>query len=118
MVDDRPLAVGTVSFTPDESKGTKSEFTGFSMVQDGAYKLQTGTANQIKDGVPAGFYKVTIQTKAAMGQQAAPKEGALFVETKEIAIDSKYSDPKRTPIEIEVKEGAAEGSYDISIKTK
>jgi hypothetical protein len=117
-IDDQPLAAGTISFTPDEAKGNKSGFGGFSMIKDGSYTITTGTANQIKNGALAGWYKVTVQTSAPMGQETAPKAGALFQETKSVAIDPKYMDVKQTPLEVEVKEGAPEGHYDFKIKSK
>jgi hypothetical protein len=117
-VDDQPLAAGTVNFVPDEGKQNKSQITGFGMIKDGDYSLSCGTAELTKPGVPPGWYKVVIQTNVPVGMaQTTTRPGSTTPEmVPAAAIAAKFTDAKRTTLEIEVKEGG--GPYDLKATSK
>jgi hypothetical protein len=91
-----------VSFAPDIDKNNTASVnpTG-AVAADGTYKVSTDG----KPGAPVGWYKVTVRTQTP-GMNAT---------TKPTHIDPKFSDPKRTPLSVEVVETPGPGAYDLKV---
>jgi len=93
------LAGGQVTFVPDESKGNKTKTSPTGQIgSDGTYSLKTDG----RDGAPAGWYKVTVNTDIP----GSPPSG--------VKIDPIYSDPARTLLNIEVVADSS-AKYDVKI---
>jgi hypothetical protein len=104
---DQPVTAGLVSFIPDDSKGNKSSAGATGQIEsDGTYSLNTNG----KSGAPAGWYKVTVTPgMPAMGSDMTMDPKAI----PKLGINSKYSSPKTTDLNVEVKESG--GSYDLKL---
>jgi hypothetical protein len=110
-LDDEPLTLGSISFRPDPSRGnkTKQHPTGTIDFQ-GNYKLYTVN----KRGAPPGWYKVLIFAYQP-AEDAKPTKGAMPPVTKAL-IPEKYSDPRKTDVNVEVVKGDHPGPYDIKLR--
>jgi hypothetical protein len=105
-VDSVPLANASVSFRPDTAKGNKfAQFipAGFTD-QTGRYELST-TARK---GAPSGWYKVVVTAPTA-------PPGGEFPKVAPPPFNMKFSDPDKTDLSIEVKDGLASGNYDLKL---
>jgi len=114
-LDGTNLKAGAVTFVPDAEKGnkTKSSPTG-QIGPDGTYTVSTAG----RSGAPAGWYKVTVQTKTAGMGGTTPVTGAteapaLVAPTAEI--DAKYSDPSKTDLRVEVVASPQANAYDLKV---
>jgi hypothetical protein len=107
----RPVTGGTVTFTPDSSKGNQSKETAYGRVTaEGTFSLVTGG----RDGAPLGWYKVSVTaTPPPPGESAAPE---VKPAGKMPNIPAKFHKPDTSGISIEVKESAPPGTYDIELK--
>ena len=78
-----------MTFSPDTAKGNTARINCTGPVRAGRYELRTSGVERSDSGpgVPPGWYKVSLFTKAP-GQ--AP-----------INVDAKYTRPETTPIEVE-----------------
>jgi hypothetical protein len=104
--DGKPFTVGTIAFMPDRQKGNTSPHTpGSEIGPDGSYSLITAT----KPGAPPGWYKVVIVAT----EPPNPKDP--FANRRSF-IDTRYGTAEKTPLEIEVVEAPAAGSYDLTLK--
>jgi hypothetical protein len=103
-LDNKPVHGGGVSFIPDASKGNTARVSCVGRINaQGRYELTT-TAVKGSDsgkGAPLGWYKVTLLTTLP----GAP----------EIKVHSKYLDPDKTPLSIEVVADPAPGAYDLKL---
>jgi hypothetical protein len=116
-----PLAQGTVTFLPDESKGNTSKFSPTGMIQsDGTYKLMTSNTA----GAPAGWYKVGVSASGMSGMGGEPptvpdpnkKTDPMKALAKEGAqIPQRFQNPATSGISIEVKDGAGADAYNITL---
>jgi len=105
----KALPAGTITFTPDASKGNSSKESAIGMLkEDGSYSLVTNG----RDGAPLGWYKVSVNP-LAMPTEMPPAGKPL---PKPPAIDPKYQKGDSSGISIEVKEQAPPGAYDIDLK--
>jgi hypothetical protein len=105
--DDKPLTRGSVAFFPDTAKGNTSEaIPGAEIGANGDYKLFTGG----KPGAPAGWYKVTVVSANEVDSDK-PEAAKSFVAPR-------FSDPKETPLVVEVKASAPAGHYDLKASAK
>jgi len=96
--DGAALNGGTVSFTPNDSKGNKTkQAPGSKIGSDGTYSLVSGN----KSGAPLGWYKVTIVTDA-------PGETPSTVK-----VNPKYKSATSTDLEVEVVANPEPGKYDL-----
>jgi len=94
---DQPLPGGTVAFHPEKGKAVIA-----ALVADGSYSAK----------VPAGEYRVTIETESlkdkgkepAKGEEK-PKGGDKKEAPKYVKIPEKYGDPTKTPLRVTVTEG-------------
>jgi hypothetical protein len=93
-----PLPGGTITFHPDKGGAVIAP-----LHVDGTYTFKE---------LPAGKYKVTIETETAKPDakdaKDAKKDGAKYV-----PIPRQYADPKRTPLVVEVTKGVL--NYDIQL---
>jgi hypothetical protein len=106
----KPLTTGTVTFTPDMSKGNQSKENAVGMVkEDGTYSLTTNG----RDGAPLGWYKVTVNVMAPPAAEVPPPGTPL---PKAPKFDKKYEKTETSGLSIEVKENAPQGAYDIDLK--
>ena len=125
-IDGRPLESGNVTFIPTKDNKTKAGVSG--IVKGGEYTLVSGTSTANRSGAPPGWYKVTISTTPS--GMTAPPAGAGKVEPgkgdklnqpglenqgKAAPIAEKYTDPTKTPLEVEVKSG---GNFDLEAKSR
>lgn len=103
------LNTGTVTLSPDKSKGNTSDKTPIGAIgEDGTYTLATGG----KPGAPAGWYKVTVVAEAP---RAKGKSDASEYAVPVYLVADDYMDPDRTPLAVEVKPGAPEGHYNLEL---
>jgi hypothetical protein len=101
----QPLATGTIAFVANKQKGNLTPHVPGSEIDDeGNYKLITATMV----GAPPGWYKVVIVST----EPPNPKDP--FASRKSF-IDTRYGTAEKTPLEIEVVEGAPAGAYDFSL---
>lgn len=105
-VDGAPLPKAGVAFHPDTAKGNTAKYLPAGTADDkGRYELVTAT----KQGAPPGWYKVVVSAPVpARTGGEAPKVGPP-------PFNAKYADPATTDLNIEVKDGAASGSYDVKV---
>jgi hypothetical protein len=103
------VPMGRVLFHPDKEKGnTFGKIPSGEIGGDGSYTLTTPIVGAIKDGAPAGWYKVTIEQVG----MSDPNQAKI----KMPRLDNKFSTPKDTPLQVEVKAGAPAGAYDLKLK--
>lgn len=105
-----PLSSGTITFWPDAAKGNTANKAPSGIIEaDGSYKLRMGTSEGIKDGAPPGWYKVTISkgNPVASTNKKQPVRGPVF--------DPSLESHQKTTLQMEVKEGAAPGAYDLKL---
>jgi hypothetical protein len=106
-VDDRPLRQGIVTFYPDVEKGNTSKFAPKGIIQeDGSYVLKT----MGKEGAPVGWYRVTITTGVPPSGAAPSGPSAVPVR-----INSRYNDPTKTPLVVEVSNTAQPDTYNFKV---
>ncbi len=100
MLGGQPLKSGSVSFRDDSGL---VQPTG--PIEDGKYELILDR----RLGAPAGRYKVVVFATESRQQSAG--HGGL----PRLIINKKFTDPKTTPLEAEVMEGAPPGAYDFEV---
>jgi hypothetical protein len=105
-LDGQPLNVGTLVFTPDETKGNTSNIVCLSRIKDGHYDLETNgvTRSDSGKGVPLGWYKVYFRIL----QESTKKHPVAPVN-----VNPKFMDPQKTPLSVEVKDNPEPGAYDF-----
>ena len=104
-VDGKALGTGSVTFHPDAAKGnTAPHLASGEIDAQGNYKLMTDG----KEGVPAGWYKVTVTAQ----EPADPKNP--YALPKPI-VNPKFRDVKTTNLSAEVVATPAAGAYDFSV---
>jgi hypothetical protein len=104
MLGNKPLTGGAVSFNPDPAKGNNARVMCIGRINaQGRYELTTSGVNgsDTGKGAPLGWYKVTLITTLP-GEQPIP-------------VHSKYTDPERTPLSIEVVAEPSQGAYDLTV---
>jgi hypothetical protein len=107
-VDGKALVLGSVGFNPDSSKGNQFKKTLSTQIQpDGTYKLMTSTEKGMKEGAPAGWYKVTVAPEPGHTPEQANLKAEPF--------HKKFENLKLTTLLIEVKEGAPADAYDLKL---
>jgi hypothetical protein len=119
LVDGEPLtaADATVVFRPDASRGNTStlDFTGRAD-ESGEYTLYYGNG---KRGAAPGWYKVAVVATEPLALRTGPdKQGRRPVAgppVRKSLIDTKYTLPTTSGIEIEVVEEPAPGAYDLRL---
>jgi len=108
-----PLHTGIITFIPDASRGNMSPHQPSANVgKDGTYALFTVG----KTAAPLAWYKIVVQayeTDADLRKRAkSPGEEGLYAKS---IVNAKYESPKKTPLSVEVVEGAADGAYDLKL---
>jgi hypothetical protein len=104
----KPVTVGSVTFTPDASKGNNLKDSPFGVIgPDGTYTLKTGD----RDGAPVGWYKVSINPMVPPGEGEAPAKAL-----PKATVPAKYMKTDTSGISIEVTETPKPGAYDIDLK--
>jgi hypothetical protein len=105
----KPVSEGSISFRPDTAKENKSLHhpTG-SIDAQGRYRLYI----REREGAPAGWYKVIV----FVNEPIADERGRVHPGMPKSLIDSRYNRPNDTPLAVEVKLGAAPGSYDFDVE--
>jgi hypothetical protein len=122
-IDDRALEGGAVNYVPDEAKGNKG-LGASAMIKGGTYTLQTSSrTGNLKQGALPGWYKVTISTMSPMGMPAdkpgeVKKDAPAGTGATAVPIAAAYTTPDKTPLSVEVKEGAPDSTYDLKAKSK
>jgi hypothetical protein len=94
----KPLAGGTIVFTPDPERGGSGPMAFAEIKADGGFTLHTGT----EFGAVAGWHRVTVAAApppATVPGAPAPRGGT--------PLPAKYSDPERSGLHQEVKAGLA-----------
>jgi hypothetical protein len=107
-LDGQPINVGHLVFTPDPVKGNNHRISCTSRIKEGHYDLETNgiTPSDSGDGVPLGWYKVTFR----LLEQSTKKHP--FVPPN---VNDKFMSVDKTPLEVEVKDNPAPGSYDFKM---
>jgi hypothetical protein len=104
-LDSKPFTQGEVSFHPDGIKLPNGILIGGKIDANGQYTIRTAG----KEGAPAGDYKVTIlylpKDPPATGKKTLPS----------VPFNSKFADPKKTPLKIKVSETPSPGAYDLKL---
>jgi hypothetical protein len=101
-IDNRPLENGSVLFIPDKEKDNTTTSEPRGVVKDGKYELFTTG----KPGAPVGWYKVVVSAGVAV------EADNTKVQTPSARLASKYNDPERTDLRVEVK---PDGSFDLKL---
>jgi hypothetical protein len=101
----QPLSTGTIAFVANTQKRNLTPHVPGSEIDgEGNYKLITAT----KVGAPPGWYKVVIVST----EPPNPKDPFA---SRKTFIDTRYGTAEKTPLEIEVIEGAPPGAYDFPV---
>jgi len=94
---ERPLACGTIVFTPDASRGHAGPIASSEIKSDGSYSLKTDG----KSGAAPGWYRVTV---LAVEMPAQPDAGDRFAVPHSL-LPEKYRDPELAELAREVTAG-------------
>ena len=110
LLDGKPLTKvgqGGVSFYADAAKGNSTQHIPTGVIDaQGKYSLETGG----QKGAPRGAYNIVVNAF-----QNTPDEGPV---TPRPMLSSKYYDPAKTDLKIEVVADAAPGQYDLKVTKK
>jgi len=103
LIDGRPAAEGVVTYR----KASSNDFEASGIIQpDGTYKLMQNN----RDGATVGEYRVVVfvrQTpKDSKGEMAA---------LPSIVVNKRFTDPKTTPLKVEVTKEAPAGHYNLAV---
>jgi hypothetical protein len=90
----RPLAGGTIVFTPDAERGGRGPLACGEIGADGRYTLHTGD----KPGAVPGWHRITVAPVTSPAQTAAPPA---------LDLPRRYSDPEQSGLLREIKGGVA-----------
>jgi hypothetical protein len=101
VVEDKPLAKGTVVFWPDAEKGNTFSGHATGAVENGKYQLNTTGSK----GVPAGWYKVTVNS-SEVGDSAKP-------DAIKNPVPPRFREAAKTPLRIEVVASPKPGDYNL-----
>ncbi len=102
--DDGPLAVGSVTFHPDASKGnTSTEMPSVEVDASGNYTLEAS----------AGAYKVTV-----FAEKPRAEEGEDAYAEPEYLVSQKFNAVDSTPLAVDVTAGASPGAYDLKVSSQ
>lgn len=105
-LDGNPLPRGTVTFIPDESKGTKGPTAVGQIGSDGRFTLQTAQ----QSGAVVGHHKVRIRARQeAKTPQEEGKEPSL--------IPTKYENENTSGLSFEVKAGE-KNDFNIELRSR
>lgn len=104
-LDGQPFDGGVLHFYPDPAKGNNYRVDALSPVRGGKFNLLTTAVRDTDSGpgAPLGWYKVYLDTTVP----GAPAK-----------IHPRFTDPQKTPVEVEVTGSPAAGAYDIKFTTK
>jgi len=106
-VGKKVLPTGQVTYYPDAAKGNTANKVSSGLIDaDGTYKISTGTSGGVKEGVPAGWYKVTVGKAAVSGDMSKVKVPEF---------NEDFASEKTTTLRVEVKAGAPAGAYDLKL---
>ena len=108
QADGKALTRGSVAFHPDAKKGNDSKkIPGGDIGADGSYKLYTDA----QPGAPPGWYKVTVVSQGEVDNTKPDKAGKSPVERR-------FSDPKDTPLSVEVTASPKAGAYELKVSAR
>lgn len=111
-LDGRPLEAGSVTFTPDASKGNSGQEIAVGVIDNGKYELTTGR----RRGAPPGAYKVSVVSTNFSGKDPPPKGATAAAPKSNIPLH--YGDAGASPLRKEVVENPAEGAYNLELSGK
>lgn len=104
-----PMASGQVFLWPEDAD---SKARPVATVVNGAYKVTTDG----NPGAPLGKYKVTASISGPAGGETDPSKIEPGKVPLPPALPVRFGSVKDTPLQIEVRENAPAGSYDLNIK--
>jgi len=104
-LDGQPLATGSVTLRPDAAEGNWEQPTG-SIEADGKYTIYT----QRRPGAPPGKYRVVVFATAP----TKDAKGAAHPGLPTSIVPEIFSDPARTPLEIEV-DPVKKAAFDLEL---
>jgi hypothetical protein len=109
-LDGKPLAQGSLLFSPDPGKGNALRVGCVGVVSGGKFNLVTTGMNSVDSGTgaPIGWFKVTY---------ANPNEGTDQADPT-IKVAAKYHQESSTPISVELTDPPPPGGYKIELKSK
>jgi len=102
-IDAQPLAKGSLRFVPDTAKGNKLTVEPAGTIENGNYTIFTNG----KPGAPVGAYKVAVVATVELDSTNPTPPPPAF--------DPKFGDPQKSPLSVDVAEGAAAGKYDFQL---
>ena len=103
----RPLAGGTIVFTPDAERGGRGPLACGEIDADGRYTLHTGD----QPGVVSGWHRITVAPVTPPAQTtpftlpSPPEGGEGRVRGAAIDLPRRYSDPEQSGLLREIKAG-------------
>ena len=112
LLDNQPLAAGSVVFHPDETKGNTNLHLPAGEIKDGKYELWT---NRQRGALP-GAYKVVVIADNFSGPDA-PQKGATAEMPKSL-LAARFGDKRTTPLAVQVATQPATGAYDLKVSAK
>jgi len=105
----KPVSEGSISFRPDANLANASLHHPTGRIEpDGSYRLYI----REREGAPAGWYKVIV----FVNEPIVDEQGRAHPGMPKSLIDRRYNRPGDTPLAVEVKPEAPQGSYDFDLK--
>ena len=105
LLNDTPLATGSLVFEPDAGKGNQSPFQpAAEITSDGSYRLYT----KEREGAPPGWYKVGVVAEgpASATDPYAPRTSLVA---------KKFTDPETSGLSVEVVPNSPANAYDLKL---
>jgi hypothetical protein len=105
-VDGQPVPTGNLCLKPDAAKGNATKYEPVAFINaDGSYRVTTGG----KDGAPAGWYKVAVESSEPITEQVATGK------VPKSFINAKYNSEVTSGLTVEVKADSPAGAYDFRL---
>ena len=97
----QPATRGTVTFMPEESKGTSGKAAVGEIGPDGTYTLRTFDPG---DGAIVGHHRVLVSGRGLEDAENQPPDAKIPL---------RYSNPQKSDLKAEVKSGANQLDFDL-----
>jgi hypothetical protein len=102
----KPLTTGVVVLYPDTTKGNSTQHEPRGQIgEDGRYQVATHP----RVGAPPGSYRVGVTA-------TAPPDPSNPYAPPRTLIPERYGKPDQSGLSLEVRAGAAPGTYDVDLK--
>lgn len=116
-LNDQPLTGGSLMFAPDREKGNQSALEMYGEIDStGNYKVVSGVGNQKRDGAALGWYRVVVEAYEMPQEDKVGAESYGSDTPPRLITPEAYTDPKSSPLIVEVVETPTPGAYDLKLK--